>query len=202
MRPVLPARLPDRLPARLPVLPACLVQFGVTYRVLTGQDWAGGRGLNGHGGAGALQLGIMALAMVIFVIINKTVLRRAAVFFSRDGELLFIGTMAYGLGAAGLCALAGASPMMGAYLAGLSLSFLPFQAQILEKIASLKVRLLRCAAAARRPRLPRLGFSAASSLKGHPHHNPHHNPHPHRTSRHARPPCARGRGPGGLAPHA
>jgi len=84
------------------------------------------------------QLGIMALAMVIFVIINNTVLRRAAVFFSRDGELLFIGTMAYGLGAAGLCALAGASPMMGAYLAGLSLSFLPFQAQILEKIASLK----------------------------------------------------------------
>jgi hypothetical protein len=79
--------------------------------------------------------------MVFFVILNKTVLRKAAQFFSRDGELLFIGTMAYGLGAAGLCALAGASPMMGAYLAGLSLSFLPFQAQILEKIASLKVRL-------------------------------------------------------------
>jgi Kef-type K+ transport system membrane component KefB len=55
------------------------------------------------------------------------VIDKVRVRFCQDGEMLFIGTMAYNFGASAICHQIGFSPMVGAYFAGLSLSFLPSQ---------------------------------------------------------------------------
>ena len=88
------------------------------------------------------QIGISLSLIVafgcLFILLNKFCLEKVFRFFTADGELLFVGTMAYNLGASALCTAAGASPMVGSYLAGLSLSFLPSRHQIENKISSLR----------------------------------------------------------------
>ena len=84
------------------------------------------------------QLGLMILVGTVFVTLNKTFLGRVVSWFCLDGEMLFIGTMAYNLGACAICSQIGFSPMVGSYFAGLSLAFLPSQVQIQNKIASLR----------------------------------------------------------------
>lgn len=69
--------------------------------------------------------------------------------------MLFIGTMAYNLGASALCYQAGFSPVVGSYLAGLSLSLLPSRIQIQNKVGAMcrvlcKTRGKRAARAATR----------------------------------------------------
>jgi len=83
----------------------------------------------------------LALTLAVglfFVMLNKLCLQRIFHFFTVDGEMLFIGTMAYNLGAAALCSQMGFSPMIGSYFAGLSLSFLPSRHQIEHKISALR----------------------------------------------------------------
>lgn len=75
---------------------------------------------------------------VVFCLLNYFVLERLFRFFTVDGEMLFIGTMAYNLGSSALCQAIGFSPMIGSYFAGLSLSFLPSRHQIEHKISSLR----------------------------------------------------------------
>ena len=84
------------------------------------------------------SLAMTALVGLFFVLLNVFCLRKVFAFFTVDGEMLFIGTMAYNLGASGICTLIGFSPMIGSYFAGLSLSFLPSRHQIEHKISSLR----------------------------------------------------------------
>ena len=83
--------------------------------------------------------GIFAVMSVVMISLNRfRLLERGFDLFAGDGEMLFIGTMSYGLGTYALCYQLGISPMTGAYLAGLSLSQLPYQVQIETKISSLQ----------------------------------------------------------------
>ena len=81
---------------------------------------------------------LMALVGLIFAALNRTVLERLFRFFTIDGEMLFIGTMAYNFGGSAICYQIGLSPMVGSYFAGLSLAFLPSRVQIQNKVASLR----------------------------------------------------------------
>ena len=56
----------------------------------------------------------------------------------KDSELLFILAMVYSLGTCAVCHQIGFSPVVGAYIAGVSLSFLPSRVQIYSKISSLR----------------------------------------------------------------
>jgi Kef-type K+ transport system membrane component KefB len=75
---------------------------------------------------------------LFFILLNAICLQKIFRFFTTDGEMLFIGTMAYNLGASAVCTLIGFSPMIGSYFAGLSLSVLPSRHQIEHKISSLR----------------------------------------------------------------
>ena len=86
-------------------------------------------------------LGIVALFAVGFLLLNRYVLKTLFHFFTTDGEMLFIGTMAYNFGAAALCFQAGVSPLVGSFLAGLSLSRLPSRVQIQNKVFILTILL-------------------------------------------------------------
>ena len=81
---------------------------------------------------------LTAVACLVAWLLSKHVLRRVFLFLSRDGEMLFIGTVAYNLGASAICYQIGISPMAGAYLAGASLAQLPTRHLIINKIASLR----------------------------------------------------------------
>ena len=74
----------------------------------------------------------------MFFLLNRYVLERVFRLFTKDGEMLFIGTMAYNLGAAAICYQIGVTPMVGSFFAGLSLSVLPSRVQIINKVASLR----------------------------------------------------------------
>lgn len=84
------------------------------------------------------SLAMTAAVGLFFVLLNAICLQKIFRFFTTDGEMLFIGTMAYNLGASGVCTLIGFSPMIGSYFAGLSLSLLPSRHQIEHKISSLR----------------------------------------------------------------
>ena len=64
-------------------------------------------------------LGLMCLVGVVFALLNRFVLERLFRFFTIDGEMLFIGTMAYNFGASAICSQLRISPMIGSYFAGL-----------------------------------------------------------------------------------
>ena len=81
-------------------------------------------------------LGIVALFAVVFALLNRYVLESLFRFFTTDGEMLFIGTMAYNFGAAALFYQAGVSPMVGSFFAGFSLSQLPSRIQIQNKVSA------------------------------------------------------------------
>jgi len=76
--------------------------------------------------------------LVFYGLVRSNVLRRLFAFFTIDGEMLFIGTMAYNIGASALAQQMGVSPIIGAYFAGTSLATLPSRHQINHKISSLR----------------------------------------------------------------
>lgn len=85
-----------------------------------------------------MSLALTITVGLVFALLNRFCLERVFRFFTVDGEMLFIGTMAYNLGASAICTQIGFSPMIGSYFAGLSLSFLPSRHQIEHKISSLR----------------------------------------------------------------
>jgi hypothetical protein len=74
---------------------------------------------------------VLGLTVLLGSFLNKILFK---LFATTDGEMLFIGSMAWNLGAAALCQLAGFSPHAGAYLAGLSLSSHPACVEIQNKV--------------------------------------------------------------------
>ncbi|HIG77987.1 MAG TPA: sodium:proton exchanger, partial [Candidatus Lambdaproteobacteria bacterium] len=59
-------------------------------------------------------------------------------FFAQSGELLFIGTLGYGMGVAGLCEVIHFSSGIGAFFAGATLAALPYRHEIEDKVEPLK----------------------------------------------------------------
>jgi Kef-type K+ transport system membrane component KefB len=90
-------------------------------------------------GSEILRAGGLFLALLLALALLKLfVLERAFKLYRKEADLLFIGAMAFNLGASALCQLVGFSPMAGAYFAGMALSFLPTRSHIESKISSLK----------------------------------------------------------------
>uniref|UniRef100_A0A7S0ND94 Cation/H+ exchanger transmembrane domain-containing protein n=1 Tax=Hanusia phi TaxID=3032 RepID=A0A7S0ND94_9CRYP len=84
------------------------------------------------------QIGLMFAVGAVIALLSRFVLERVFRFFTVDGEMLFIGTVAYNVGTAAICTLIGFSPFVGSFFAGLSVSQLPQRMQIESKIDSFK----------------------------------------------------------------
>ncbi|MCH7477811.1 MAG: cation:proton antiporter [SAR324 cluster bacterium] len=80
----------------------------------------------------------MAVLIVVLALLSRYVLTRVFAFFARSSEMLFIGTLGYCMGIAGLCELFHFSPEIGAFFAGASLAFLPYRLEIEDKVEPLK----------------------------------------------------------------
>ena len=83
--------------------------------------------------------GIFSIVVLVLHRLKRYhILEKMFDFFAGDGEMLFIGTMSYALGACAVCYELRVSPMTGAYLAGVSLSQTSYRVQIESKIVSLQ----------------------------------------------------------------
>ena len=80
----------------------------------------------------------MIVLAVILYFVTKYILNPLFKFFARSGELLFIGTLGYGMGVAGLCEVVHFSSGIGAFFAGATLAALPYRHEIEDKVEPLK----------------------------------------------------------------
>ena len=85
----------------------------------------------------AVMIGIFAAVSVVMVVLKMHVLQPMFAFYTRDPELLFIGTVALALGVGAVCDAATFSRMTGVFMAGGAVSFTPYRAEIEHKISSL-----------------------------------------------------------------
>jgi len=77
------------------------------------------------------------LAIVLYFV-TKYLLNPLFKFFAHSGELLFIGTLGYGMGVAALCEVIHFSSGIGAFFAGATLAALPYRHEIEDKVEPLK----------------------------------------------------------------
>jgi Kef-type K+ transport system membrane component KefB len=80
---------------------------------------------------------MFALAIVLYFV-TKYILNPLFKFFAQSGELLFIGTLGYGMGVAALCEVIHFSSGIGAFFAGATLAALPYRHEIEDKVEPLK----------------------------------------------------------------
>ena len=80
---------------------------------------------------------MIGLAIVLYFV-TKYILNPLFKFFAQSGELLFIGTLGYGMGVAGLCEVIHFSSGIGAFFAGATLAALPYRHEIEDKVEPLK----------------------------------------------------------------
>ena len=80
---------------------------------------------------------MIGLAIILFFV-TKYILNPLFKFFAQSGELLFIGTLGYGMGVAGLCEVIHFSSGIGAFFAGATLAALPYRHEIEDKVEPLK----------------------------------------------------------------
>ena len=85
-----------------------------------------------------LIFGKMIILAVILYFVTKHVLGPLFKFFARSPQLLFIGTLGYGMGVAGLCEVVHFSSGIGAFFAGATLAALPYRHEIEDKVEPLK----------------------------------------------------------------
>eukprot|EP00961_Rhodomonas_salina_P080786 1086654-Rhodomonas_salina.1 len=96
-----------------------------------------------HGGPSfgvqiAIMLGKFAATLVILYFLSRFVLNGWFKLFAVSGEMLFVGTVGYALGIAGLAGLAEFSPEIGGFFAGVSLSAVPYRLEIEHKVEPIK----------------------------------------------------------------
>ena len=80
----------------------------------------------------------MAILVVILYFVTKYLLNPLFKYFAKSGELLFIGSLGYGLGVAALCEVVHFSSGIGAFFAGATLAALPYRHEIEDKVEPLK----------------------------------------------------------------
>ena len=86
---------------------------------------------------GLLFIKLFAVGAVLYLL-ARTVLTPLFRYLARSAELILLGGLGYGLGIAALCELIHFSPEIGAFLAGVSLSILPYKLEIEDKVEPLK----------------------------------------------------------------
>ena len=82
-----------------------------------------------------LKLVVLCLCMVLLA---RYLLGRLFLFLARSKELLFLGSLGWVLGVAGLCEAFHFSPEIGAFVAGAALSFLPYRLEVQDKVEPMK----------------------------------------------------------------
>ncbi|MBC8259288.1 MAG: cation:proton antiporter [SAR324 cluster bacterium] len=80
---------------------------------------------------------MFGLAIVLYFV-TKHLLNPLFKFFAQSEELLFIGTLGYGMGVAALCEVIHFSSGIGAFFAGATLAALPYRHEIEDKVEPLK----------------------------------------------------------------
>ena len=80
----------------------------------------------------------MGILIVVLAVLAKFVLKPVFRFLAQSSEMLFIGTLGYCMGIAGVSELFHFSPEIGAFMAGASLAFLPYRLEIEGKVEPLK----------------------------------------------------------------
>ena len=98
-------------------------------------DKVGGSSL---GGEIAMICGKMSGLAIVLYFETKYLLNPLFKFFAKSGELLFIGTLGYGMGVAALCEVIHFSSGIGAFFAGATLAALPYRHEIEDKVDPLK----------------------------------------------------------------
>ena len=86
----------------------------------------------------ALIFGKMIALAIVLYFVTKYILNPLFKFFAQSGELLFIGTLGYGMGVAALCEVIHFSSGIGAFFAGATLAALPYRHEIEDKVEPLK----------------------------------------------------------------
>lgn len=84
------------------------------------------------------QFGMVLLMVVIAFLLSRFVVGKLFHQFARNLELLYLGALGYSLGLAGLAHLCGTSSEIAAFLAGVSLTHLPYKLHVLGKMEPLK----------------------------------------------------------------
>eukprot|EP00581_Thalassiosira_minuscula_P014508 CAMPEP_0183711958 /NCGR_PEP_ID=MMETSP0737-20130205/7271_1 /TAXON_ID=385413 /ORGANISM="Thalassiosira miniscula, Strain CCMP1093" /LENGTH=1045 /DNA_ID=CAMNT_0025940531 /DNA_START=202 /DNA_END=3342 /DNA_ORIENTATION=+ len=85
-----------------------------------------------------ILFGKLVAAMVIIIILERFVLNRLFSMFARSLELLYLGALGYATGLAALAVTAGFSGEITAFLAGVSISRLPYKMHIETKMEPIK----------------------------------------------------------------
>jgi CPA2 family monovalent cation:H+ antiporter-2 len=83
-------------------------------------------------------IGIFIGFLVVLSIVTYFILGRMMRFFSLSNEMLFIGVFSYVVGIAGICTYLGFSWAVGAFLAGVSLTFTSMRLEIESKLFSMR----------------------------------------------------------------
>ena len=86
----------------------------------------------------AMIFGKMIGLAIVLYFVTKYLLNPLFKFFAQSGELLFIGTLGYGMGVAALCEVIHFSSGIGAFFAGATLAALPYRHEIEDKVEPLK----------------------------------------------------------------
>jgi Kef-type K+ transport system membrane component KefB len=100
--------------------------------------------LGSMGGEGSLVASLAILfakllgLVLLLAALAKWVLPRLFRHLARSSDLLFVGSLGWALGVAGLCELVHFSPEIGAFVAGGALSFLPYKLEIQDKVEPMK----------------------------------------------------------------
>lgn len=87
----------------------------------------------------AIVLAVMAGVIFVLYFLAKYVFDKVFHFYAMDGEMLFIGTMGFSVGVAGICASISPNVAgLGAFFSGIAMSSLPYKIEIEKKCEPLR----------------------------------------------------------------
>jgi len=87
----------------------------------------------------SVVLGVLVAVVVLLYFLSRYALPTIFKYFALDGEMLFIGTMGFAIGVAGLCALLSPNVAgLGAFFSGISIASLPYRLEIEKKCEPLR----------------------------------------------------------------
>ena len=99
------------------------------------------RSLSGDSSLGA-AIGIVLLKLLILIgilyVLGRFVIFHLFRYLASAKDLLFLGSLAWVLGIAAACQAVGFSPEIGAFMAGATLSFLPYRLEVQDKVEPMK----------------------------------------------------------------
>lgn len=86
-----------------------------------------------------IVLGVLVAVILLLYVLSRYALPTIFKYFALDGEMLFIGTMGFAIGVAGICALLSPNVAgLGAFFSGISIASLPYRLEIEKKCEPLR----------------------------------------------------------------